>query len=334
MTFIRTILGDIDATDLGVTYAHEHLIIDGGRTVELYPDFLLADVDKAVQELQAAVALGLRAVVDAMPCDAGRNVLKLAAISRQAGVHVVAPTGLHLAKYYDDRHWSLAASEDELAGLFAADIAEGIDERDYGGPLVRRTRHRAGVIKIAGSLNGLTTLERKVFAAAAAAHAMTGCPILTHCQEGTAALDQIEALRQDGVAPNKVVLSHTDKIVDRGYHREISATGAYLEYDQAFRWKPGPENGTLTLLEWMAEDGLLGQILLGMDAARQGYWSTYGGSPGMTYLLGAFAITMAEHGIGPSEQRALFIDNPARAYAFVKPVAPEGRDDHARTDAS
>jgi predicted metal-dependent phosphotriesterase family hydrolase len=321
MTFIRTVLGDISATDLGVTYAHEHLIIDGGRAVELYPDFLLADVDKAVQEVQTAVALGLRAVVDAMPCDAGRNVMKLAAVSRQTGVHVVAPTGLHLAKYYDDRHWSLLASESELADLFAADITEGIDERDYGGPLVRRTPHRAGVIKIAGSHNDLTALERKVFAAAAAAHGMTGCPILAHCEDGTAALDQIEALRHGGVPPGKVVLSHTDKIVDRGYHREISATGAYVEYDQAFRWKPGQENGTLTLLEWMAEDGLLDRILLGMDAARQGYWSAYGGSPGMTYLLGPFANAMTERGIGPSEQEALFINNPARAYAFVEPVA-------------
>ena len=45
MTFVRTVLGDIDAGDLGVTYAHEHLVIDGGRPVELEPDFVLADVD-------------------------------------------------------------------------------------------------------------------------------------------------------------------------------------------------------------------------------------------------------------------------------------------------
>ena len=31
MTFVRTVLGDIDPGDLGVTYAHEHLVIDGGR---------------------------------------------------------------------------------------------------------------------------------------------------------------------------------------------------------------------------------------------------------------------------------------------------------------
>lgn len=327
MSFIRTVLGDVATEDLGVTYAHEHLVIDVGRPVELYPDFLLADVDKAVEEVDAARQLGLAAVVDAMPCDAGRNVRKLAEISRRTGVHVVAPTGLHLAKYYGDRHWSVLLDADGLAELFAADIVEGIDEHDYNGPLVRRTTHRAGVMKIAGSLDALTPLEEKIFAAAAAAHQATGCPILTHCQEGTAAPEQLEILRRAGVEPRHVVLSHTDRVVDRGYHRAILATGAYVEYDQAFRWKPGEENGTLTLLEWMFEDGFGDRLMLGNDAARRGYWGAYGGSPGLTYLLGPFATEMADRGIGPSEQHAVFIDNPARAYAFAEHGRSAGVDD-------
>ena len=73
----------------------------------------------------------------------------LAAISRASGVHVVAPTGLHHERYYHDRHWSAILDEDEIAGLFVADVEDGIDANDYGGPVVRRTPHRAGVIKIA-----------------------------------------------------------------------------------------------------------------------------------------------------------------------------------------
>jgi predicted metal-dependent phosphotriesterase family hydrolase len=328
VSFIRTVLGDVKPRDLGVTYAHEHLVIDGGRPVELYPDFLLADVEVAVEEIGAAHALGLGAVVDAMPCDAGRNVRKLVEISRRTGVHVVAPTGLHLAKYYGERHWSVLLDADALAGMFTADIVEGIDEHDYHEPPVRRTDHRAGVMKVAGSLDGLTPLEEKVFAAAAAAHGMTGCPILTHCQDGTAALEQLETLDLGGVEPRHVVLSHTDKVVDRGYHRAILETGAYVEYDQAFRWQPGEENGTLRLLELMLEDGYGDRLMLGMDAARRGYWSAYGGSPGMTYLLGPFATAMAERGIGPAEQHALFVDNPARAFAFAPPDGSTRAVDH------
>ena len=48
MSFVRTVLGDIDPADLGVTYAHEHIVIDGGRPVLLEPDFDLS-VDAAVR---------------------------------------------------------------------------------------------------------------------------------------------------------------------------------------------------------------------------------------------------------------------------------------------
>ena len=316
MTFIRTVLGDIEPADLGPTYAHEHLVIDGGRPVELEPDFLLNDVERAVSELAAARAFGLASVVDAMPCSAGRNARMLAEISRRSGIHVIAPSGLHLAKYYAPDLWSETEPPEAIAARFTADIEDGIDEHDYLGPEVVRTEHRAGVMKIAAGAPDLSDRERRVFEAAAIAHRATGCPILTHCA-GPGALEQIRLLAEHGVDPSHVTVSHTDKVVDRGYHREILATGAFVEYDQGFRWKAGVDNGTLTLLAWMIEDGHGDQLMLGMDAARQGYWSTYGGKPGWTFLLGEFAGQMRGRGIDDEAQAALFVRNPARAYAFA-----------------
>jgi phosphotriesterase-related protein len=314
--FVRTVLGDLDAAELGVTYSHEHLVIAGSRTVELYPDFRLDDVDTAVAELAPAQALGLRSVVDAMPADAGRDVLRLAEVSRRSGVHVVAPTGVHHQRYYPERHWTELLSIDEIAGLFVADITDGIDSLDYGSPVVKRTAHRAGVIKVAGSTDGPSERDARFFEAAAAAQRATGCPILTHCENGTGALEQAALLTRMGADPGHVALSHVDKVVDRGFQRELFATGVFVEYDQAFRWKGGP-NGTLQLLVWAAEDGHLDQILLGLDAARQGYWTTHGGGPGMTYLLDGFATAMRERGLGDAAQHQLFVDGPARCYAFA-----------------
>jgi 5-phospho-D-xylono-1,4-lactonase len=316
VTIVRTVLGDIDPVDLGVTYAHEHLVIDGGRPVLMEPDFDLADVDAMVDEVGLAVELGLGAVVDAMPCDAGRNAEKLAAIARRTGIHVVAPTGLHHDRYYGPAHWSHRLDVDRVAELFVTDIEEGIDANDYSGPVVERTSHRAGVIKIAGSEDGLTDRDRRVFEAAAIAHGRTGAPILTHCEHGTGALEQVECLRANGVAMDHVALSHVDKVVDRGYHREIASTGATLEYDGSFRWADQP-NGTLELIEWMAEEGRLDRIVLGMDAARRGYYAVYGGSPGLTWLLDGFAAAMEDRGLGPDVRRRLFVDNPARVFAFA-----------------
>ncbi len=317
MTFVRTVLGDIEPATMGVTYAHEHLVIDGGRPVQMSADFLLADVGRLADELRAGAAAGLQTAIDAMPADCGRNPAKLAELSHRSGVQLVAATGLHHAKFYGPSHWSLRASEDELADLFAADIDAGIDERDYSGPIVRRTTIRAGIVKVGGSEAGPSDRDRPIFRAAAATHARTGVPVHTHCEAGTGALEQVRLLVDAGVPAFRITLSHVDKVVDRGYHRDLLGTGAFAVYDQAFRWRDR-DNGTLQLLEWMAEDGLLGQVMLGMDAARQGYYAAFGGRPGLPYLLREFSAAMDERGVDAATRRRLFVDNPARAFAFAE----------------
>jgi phosphotriesterase-related protein len=317
VSFVRTVLGDVDAAELGVTYAHEHLVIDGGRPVELSPDFLLADVDRMAAELQAAAAAGLRTAVDAMPADCGRNPLKLAELSRRTGVNIVAATGLHHERFYGPSHWSLRASEDELADLFAADVTEGIDERDYGGPIVHRTDVRAGIVKVAGSEGGPSTRDEPIFRAVVAVHARTGVPVHTHCENGTGALEQLRLLTDAGVSPAHISLSHVDKVVDRGYHRELLSTGAFAVYDQAFRWGDR-DNGTIQLIEWAVADGTSSQVMLGMDAARQGYYRSYGGSPGLAYLLETFSGELAARGIPSDVRDSMLIGAPARAFAFAE----------------
>ena len=315
MPYVRTVLGDIDPSGLGVTYSHEHLVIAGSRTVELFPDFRLDDVARAVEELAPAQALGLRSVVDAMPVDAGRDILLLAEVSRRSGVQVIAATGVHHQRYYPERHWTELLSHDELTSLLVADIREGIDALDYGSPIIRRTPHRAGVIKVAGSMDGPSQRDARFFEAAAAAQRATGCPMLTHCEAGTGGIEQAALLTRLGADPGHVALSHVDKVVDRGYHRELFATGVYLEYDHAFRWKGDP-NGTLQVLAWAAEDGHLDQVLLGLDAARQGYWTAHGGGPGLAFLLGGFSTAMRERGLTDAALRQLFVENPSRCFAF------------------
>lgn len=318
MSFVRTVLGDVDPASLGITYAHEHLVIDGGGAVAMSPDFLLVDADRLTAELQAGARAGLKTVVDAMPADCGRNPTLLAELSRRSGVQVIGSTGLHHEKFYGPWHWSRRATDQEIAALFVADIVDGIDQRDYGGPIVVRTAIRAGLIKIAGSAGGPSERDVPIFRAAAAAHLRVGVPVHTHCEAGTGALEQVTLLMATGVPAERISLSHVDKVVDRGYHRAIFETGAFVVYDQAFRWGDR-DNGTLTLLEWAAEDGRLGQVMLGMDAARQGYYESYGGGPGLPFLLRGFSASMAERGLDEAARSTMFVANPARAFAFAEP---------------
>lgn len=315
--FIRTVLGDITASALGVTYAHEHLIIDPSFTTFVTPDFELSDVDRAVEELLRFRAAGGRALVDSMPCDSGRNALKLAELSRRAAVHVIAPTGLHLAKYYPPGHWGGLLGAEALTDLFVDDIDQGIDRFDYGSPCVQRTPHRAGIIKIATGTQ-FTPREHNLFLAAAEAHRRTGAPILTHTEQGELGLEQVETLRSAGVNLRHVVLSHLDRRPDRNYHRDILATGVRVEYDSAFRWKADAGNPTLDLVLNLLRD-FPDQIMLGMDAARRSYWTSHGGAPGLCYLLTTFSSQLRSAGLTEHDLHRIFVTTPAEAFAFSIP---------------
>lgn len=315
MSFVRTVLGDISPAELGVCYAHEHIIIDASYSTVVEPEFQLDCVDTAARELADFHAVGGRAVIDSMPCDCGRNVRKLAEVSRRSKVHVVCPTGLHLSKYYDPGHWGNTYTEEELTRLFVGEITNGIDARDCNGPYPEVTGHRAGLIKIATG-EAITPRVERVFAAAAAAHCETGVPILTHTEQGTLGLEQVELLRGHGVDLEHVVLSHLDRQPDLSYHREILSTGVCVEYDSAFRWKQEQGNPTLDLVVALLPE-YPRQIMLGMDAARRSYWRHHGGEPGMSYLLTTFCDQLRQAGLSDEDLRQIFTLNPAASYAFV-----------------
>jgi phosphotriesterase-related protein len=314
--FVRTVLGDVEPDALGVTYAHEHLIVDSPLIEDRFAHIHLSSVEAAVAEVGECAAVGVSAMVDAMPCAAGRDVVRLAQISRGTGVHVLAATGLHTARYYPGRAWVVEEPADVLAELFRADIEDGIDRYDYGGPVVRRTEHRAGIVKVATIGERLSDAERRVFEAAAAVHRTTGVPILTHCEDGLGAVEQLELFRDLGVPLDRVALSHTDKRPDPAYHRELLSTGATLEYDQALRQPAGEPKGTAWLVAEMVAAGFGDRIVLGTDGARRTLWRTLGGAPGLAWLAAGFVGVLASLGVDEAARRRLFVENPSRVLTF------------------
>jgi phosphotriesterase-related protein len=118
MGTIRTVRGDVDSAELGITYAHEHLLIRGGMQVYLDKDFLLDDRSVMARELERFKASGGRTLVDMMPVGLGRDPDGLAALSEETGLNILAATGFHTERYYDTDHWLYHYSADQIAGLF------------------------------------------------------------------------------------------------------------------------------------------------------------------------------------------------------------------------
>ncbi|WP_373399983.1 aryldialkylphosphatase [Algoriphagus halophilus] len=235
--FFRSVLGDVDSDEMGFTYSHEHIVIEDSYPTASHPEFLLNDVAKISSELKEFYSMGGRTVVDTMPSNCGRNPLKLAEVSQKSSVNIIAPTGIHLEIYYPETHWRYSYSEDQLTDLFIADIQEGIDQFDYSGPIVNRTSHQAGLIKLATGDEAFSSHQEKIFRAVVNAHLETGAPILTHTNFGRQALEQAKFFEKLGAKLEHVVLSHVDRAKDIAYNRAVLDVGVNVEYDSAFRWK-------------------------------------------------------------------------------------------------
>jgi phosphotriesterase-related protein len=313
---VRTVRGDVPSSDLGVTYVHEHLIIDSPAVEARWPDILLSDSERSIEEVERCVRVGVGTMVDTMPMASGRGPEKLAEISEATGLHVVMTTGLHTQKYYEQMPWVDAASADELASLFIADIEEGADAMDHQGSEVRRTPHRAGIIKVATSGAEMTDRERRLFEAAVSAARVTGVPIITHCEAGAGAMAQIEFMQTIEFPLSRVVLSHTDKVQDPGYHSALLESGVYLEFDQALRQRKDALTETASLLATQVERGFVDQLMLGTDGARRSLWTAYGGAPGLAWMADEYRHIMEKVGIGHDLQYLLFVANPARLLAM------------------
>ena len=313
--FFRTVLGDKSSSEMGLTYSHEHIVIDDCYVTAKHPEFLLNDVGKISKELRNFYNIGGRTVVDTMPANSGRNALKLAEVSQKSGVNIIVPTGIHLEIYYPDNHWRYHISEDELTQLFIADIEDGIDQFDYSGPFVKRTPHKAGLIKLATGDSPFTKHQELIFRAVVNAHLETGAPILTHTNFGRQALEQARLFEKLGANLEHVVLSHVDRAKDADYNRAVLDVGVRVEYDSAFRWALKDEpNYTLALVEELLPE-YPDQITLGMDMAKNAYWKSYGGDPGLNYLIETIPDFLKSKGMNEYFQK-LFFDNPKRLYSF------------------
>ncbi len=316
--FFRTILGDKSPPGMGLTYAHEHIIIDDCYVTAGHPEFLLNDIPKVSEELQRFYSVGGRTVVDTMPSNCGRNPLLSAEVSQNSKVNIIVPTGIHLEIYYPKNHWRYSYTEDQLTELFIADIEEGIDKFDYAAPFIDRTSHKAGLIKLATGNEAITKHQEKIFHAVVNTHLATGAPILTHTNFGNQALEQAQLFEKLGAKLEHVVLSHVDRNKNLYYQKRVLDTGIKIEYDSAFRWKKDDKNWTLYFLEELLSL-YPNQITLGMDMAKNAYWKSYGGTPGLTYLMDTIPTFLKSKGLSEHYQK-LFFDNPQKLYSFFKTV--------------
>ncbi|MFD9434625.1 phosphotriesterase [Streptomyces sp. NPDC060002] len=297
MRAVRTVLGDLPAEWLGVCDAHDHLFFGSPRL----PGQELNSRSAAGAELAAFRAQGGDAVVQWTPYGLGRRAADLPPLSRDAGVHVVAATGLHQDVHYDEA--TLDGLRHRLAEVFVAELTEGIGTSGV----------RAGLVKVAGGFHALDAHTRWTMTAAAEAHHATDAPIAVRLELGTGALDVLDLLcGKLAVPPHRVILGHLNRAPDGVAHRQAAEAGCRLAFDGPSRAHHATDWRMPDAVRALADAGFGDRLLLGGDTTTASARSVDGG-PGMPYLLRRVRPRLALS-VGEELVARILAENPGRAF--------------------
>jgi phosphotriesterase-related protein len=257
MATIETVTGPLDTARLGFTLSHEHVVVTSAGIPHVFPEFVdrAGSIELAVEELGQAYAGGLRTIVDVTTFDLGRDVRLLAEVSRRSGVQIVCATGTW--RDIPRAFWN--ESPDTIARLYVREIEAGIEG----------TGIKAGIIKVANDVEGVTPEGEIVLRAAARAHRATGVPISTHTwAPGRVGEQQARIFEDEGVDLGRVYIGHSNDTTDLDYLLGLLRRGAWLGLDRF----PGRQSETTP--DWrgrtetaraLIEAGFAHRIMLGHD---------------------------------------------------------------------
>src|SRR5581483_11389387 len=166
--WVVTVTGEMRASELGATLAHEHLYCDisafSGKT-----DNRVTVPDQVAKELAWFHAAGGKSIIEVTPEGIGRDPLKLRDISLASGVPVVSGISFYAEETYPP--WVRDASREQIADYFVRELEEG-QEGVRAGVIGELTSHNEPLPRPRDYR--LHELERRVFEAAALAQQRTG----------------------------------------------------------------------------------------------------------------------------------------------------------------
>lgn len=328
---IETVLGPVPAHDLGVVSSNEHVFTDArglrrptreGGTLDgpIRPEVLgdlrwsamsladnltLDDEDSAVQELSSAHAAGLGAVVEATSWGFGPRHDMLPAVSRASGVRIVAAYGTYIDRTlpgaWRDR------SERNLEHAFTTALTSAIPGTGY----------RAGLLGLMGTSADIAPAERRALRAAARAAAAAGAAVSVRLDGGARRGPEVAALLVDeGLPASRILFCNMDKVLDDGYLREVSDTGAVVEFafGSEYHFADGARDATdaerLAFLMRFLQDRPEAAVTLSCSVWTKGQLARHGGM-GYGHVVRRIVPALRRGGVGEPRLHDLLVRTPA-----------------------
>ncbi|MFW6125596.1 MAG: phosphotriesterase family protein [Chloroflexota bacterium] len=267
MATVNTVLGPVEANELGTTLIHEHLTLchPGWECDALAPAYDREVIAAAcVEALREPKAYGLKTMVDASPLDLNRDVDLGKMVSERAGINIVCATGMYMEAMgkpaYLKFRRQLCDVETEVYETFMKEITQGIGD----------TGVKAGVIKVATGDGCITPYEQIILRAAARVQKETDVPIITHTEAGTMGPEQADLLMSEGVAPSRIMIGHVGGNANLQYHTNILDKGAYIAFDRLGIELMAPDRLRKACIIGLIGVGYAERILLSHDYSP--YW--------------------------------------------------------------
>ena len=298
---IRTVLGDVPAEKMGVTYTHEHLLCNP-VTAAKDPTLAITNAETSTLELLDFKRVGGCTFVEGTAIDYGREPEKLAKMSKETGVNIIATSGYYTYSHNPESFAS--ASVEDIAELFVKEITVGMDGTDI----------KAGQIKCAVSQLFIHPNEEKALLAAALAQKITGAPIWIH-HGGIMGMEILDILENAGADLSKVVLGHMDRNPDPYDYKRIAKRGSIMSLDNFARIYRYAIEENIKMLNDLLQMGCIDRLFLCCDFGRSTYMKANGGGPGLAYLYEKLVPRIKEQcSLSDEDIKKIFVDNPAKVY--------------------
>jgi phosphotriesterase-related protein len=303
---VATATGPIAPEAMGVTLAHEHVLVDFIGADRVSPNRYDRDAAfaAALPHLTRIYALGCRTLVECTPAYLGRDPLLLRRLSEASRLHILTNTGYYGAakdKFLPPHAFTETA--DQLSRRWIAEVREGLDG----------TGITPAFMKIGVDAGPLSEVDAKLVRAAARTHRATGLPIYSHTGDGVAALAQLAVLDEERVPLSAFVWVHAQNERDGAVHAEAARRGTWVSFDGV---SAESQDGHLGAVLAMRKAGALGRVLLSQDAG----WYHVGEPGGGTYrphdyIFTTFLPALRARGFTAQDERRFLIDNPRQALA-------------------
>jgi phosphotriesterase-related protein len=223
MPDVETVQGAIDAGELGVVLAHEHVRFRDEAVAAQWPERYdeQGELDTALEAVSAAKSKGVETIVDATAMFGGRDVRFMKRVAEETGVRIVACTGIYSYDYLPE--YFVNRDIDAMADHFVSDIEQGIQGTDI----------KAAFLKCAADAAGVTENVEKIHRAIARASLRTGAPIMAHSMPAVpTGPRQVEIFAEEGVDLSRVQIAHCGDTDDVDYIEGLLARGVYVGLDR------------------------------------------------------------------------------------------------------